>query len=68
MNSLDDADGWADLLDMVQKFPEYAVVINAAARTKTSTNSYGEIMKAALQDMARVNCVFSGLSTATGIP
>ena len=46
MNSLDDADGWADLLDMVQKFPEYAVVINAAARTKTSTNSYGEIMKA----------------------
>ncbi len=58
MNSLDDADGWADLLDMVQKFPEYAVVINAAARTKTSTNSYGEIMKAALQDMARELCVF----------
>ena len=31
---------------------------NAAARTKTSTNSYGEIMKAALQDMARELCVF----------
>ena len=37
LNSLDDADGWADLLDTVQNYPDYAVVINAAARTKTST-------------------------------
>ena len=53
LNSLDDADGWADLLDTVQNYPEHTVVINAAARTKTSTASYGEIMKGALQDMQR---------------
>ena len=32
LNSLDDADGWADLLDTVQNYPDHAVVINAAAR------------------------------------
>ena len=51
LNSLDDADGWADLLDTVQSYPEHAVVINAAARTKTSTASYGDIMKEALREM-----------------
>ena len=34
LNSLDDADGWADLLDTVQNYPEHAVVINAAAQAK----------------------------------
>ncbi len=58
LNSLDDADGWADLLDTVQNYPEHTVVINAAARTKTSTASYGEIMKGALQDMQRTLIVF----------
>jgi len=58
LNSLDDADGWADLLDTVQSYPEHTVVINAAARTKTSTASYGEIMKGALQDMQRTLIVF----------
>ena len=51
LNSLDDADGWADLLDTVQNYPDHAVVINAAARTKTSTASYGDIMKEALREM-----------------
>ena len=58
LNSLDDADGWADLLDTVQSYPDHSVVINAAARTKTSTASHGEIMKAALQDMQRTLIVF----------
>lgn len=58
LNSLDDADGWADLLDTVQKYPDYAVVINAAARTKTSTASYGDIMKEALREMQRELTVF----------
>jgi len=58
LNSLDDADSWADLLDTVQSYPEHTVVINAAARTKTSTASYGEIMKGALQDMQRTLIVF----------
>ncbi len=53
MNSLDDADGWADLLDTVQKYPEHIVAINAAARTKTSTASYGDIMIGALAEMNR---------------
>ena len=58
LNSLDDADGWADLLDTVQNYPEHAVVINAAARTKTSTASYGDIMKEALREMRRELVVF----------
>lgn len=58
LNSLDDADGWADLLDTVQSYPEHAVVINAAARTKTSTASYGDIMKEALREMRRELVVF----------
>jgi hypothetical protein len=58
MNSLDDADGWADLLDTVQRYPAHTVVINAAARTKTSTASYGEIMQGALREMQRELIVF----------
>ena len=58
MNSLDDADGWADLLDTVQNYPEHTVVINAAARTKTSTANYGDIMQGALREMRRELVVF----------
>jgi len=58
LNALDDADGWADLLDTVQNYPEHVVVINAAARTKTSTTSYGDIMKGALLEMQRELVVF----------
>ena len=53
MNSLDDADGWAVLLDTVHTHPEHTVVINAAARSKTSTASYGDIMQRALRRMQR---------------
>jgi hypothetical protein len=58
MNSLDDADGWADLLDTVQGHPEHTVVINAAARTKASTANYGEIMQGALRELQRELIVF----------
>ena len=58
MNALDDADGWADLLDTVQTCPDHAVVVNAAARTQTSTASYGDIMRGALRDMGRELVVF----------
>jgi MinD-like ATPase involved in chromosome partitioning or flagellar assembly len=58
LNPLDDADGWADLLDTVQSYPDHAVVINAAARTKTSTANYGDIMKGALRDLQRELSVF----------
>jgi len=58
LNSLDDADGWADLLDTVQSYPEHVVVVNAAARTKTSTTSYGDIMQGALREMQRGLTVF----------
>lgn len=58
MNALDDADGWAELLDTVQNYPEHTVVINAAARTKTSTASYGDIMQGALLEMQRKLIVF----------
>ena len=42
----------------VQNYPDHAVVINAAARTKTSTASYGDIMKEALREMRRELAVF----------
>jgi hypothetical protein len=58
LNSLDDAEGWAELLDTVQNYPEHTVVINSAARTKASTASYGEIMQVALKDMQRELTVF----------
>jgi MinD-like ATPase involved in chromosome partitioning or flagellar assembly len=58
MNSLDDADGWADLLDTVQGHPDHTVVINAAARTKASTANYGEIMQGALLELQRKLIVF----------
>lgn len=58
MKSLDDADGWAELLDTVQRYPEHTVVINAAARTKTSTANYGDIMRGALREMQRELTVF----------
>lgn len=58
LTSLDDADGWADLLDTIQKYPEHAAVINAAARTKASTQSYGDIMSEALRDMQRELAAF----------
>ena len=35
----------------LQNYQGYVVVINAAARTKTSTASYGGIMKEALREM-----------------
>jgi MinD-like ATPase involved in chromosome partitioning or flagellar assembly len=58
LNPLDDADGWADMLDTVQSYPDHAVVINAAARTKTSTTNYGDIMKGALRELQRELTVF----------
>jgi len=58
LNSLDDADGWAELLDTVQNYPDAAVIINAAARTKTSTAGYGGIMREALRQMQRGLVVF----------
>jgi hypothetical protein len=58
MNSLDNADGWSNLLDTVQNYPEHTVVINAAARTKTSTANYGEIMQGALRELRRELAVF----------
>ncbi|WP_302553113.1 hypothetical protein [uncultured Bilophila sp.] len=42
----------------MQNYQGYAVVINAAARTKTSTASYGSIMKEVLREMPRELTVF----------
>jgi MinD-like ATPase involved in chromosome partitioning or flagellar assembly len=58
LNTLDDADVWAELLDTVQSHPEHVVVVNAAARTKASTTNYGDIMKMALREMQRDLAVF----------
>ena len=48
-----------DLLDTVQNYPEHSVVINAAARTKTSTARYGDIMQEALapENLSNASCL-----------
>jgi MinD-like ATPase involved in chromosome partitioning or flagellar assembly len=53
MHKLDNADGWADMLNTVESHPEHVVVINSAARSKEGTSNYGELLKAALEALGR---------------
>lgn len=53
MRSLDDADGWAAMLNVVETHPEHVVVINSAARSEEGMTAYGELLKAALQVVER---------------
>ena len=53
MRHLDDADGWADMLNTVESHPEHVVVINSAARSKEGTTDYGELLKVALAELRR---------------
>lgn len=53
MRSLDDADGWAAMLNAVETHPEHVVVINSAARSEEGTTTYGELLKTALEMLGR---------------
>lgn len=53
MRSLDDADGWAAMLNAVESYPEHVVVINSAARSEEGTTAYGELLKTALEVLGR---------------
>jgi hypothetical protein len=53
MRSLDDADGWAAMLNAVESHPEHVVVINSAARSEEGMTAYGELLKAALHVVKR---------------
>ena len=53
MRGLDDADGWAAMLNMVETHPEHVVVINSAARSEEGTTTYGELLKTALEMWGR---------------
>lgn len=53
MRNLDDADGWAAMLNAVETHPEHVVVINSAARSQEGTTEYGELLKEALKALSR---------------
>ena len=53
MCKLDDADGWADMLNAIESHPDHVVVVNSAARSNEGTSNYGELLKAALEALSR---------------
>jgi MinD-like ATPase involved in chromosome partitioning or flagellar assembly len=56
--SLDDADGWIDLVDAINGHPDSAVVINTPARNNDGVKLYGETLTSTLKDLERELVVF----------
>ena len=50
---LDNSDGWLDLVDSVEDYPEHIMVINSAARSNTGIALYGETLKKTLPQLNR---------------
>ncbi len=46
---LDNSDGWLDLVDSVEDYPEHIMVINSAARSNTAIALNGETLKKTLR-------------------
>ncbi|MDR2055767.1 MAG: protein mobD [Desulfovibrio sp.] len=53
LNSLDDADGWSEMLTTVEGNPAHAVVVNSAARSKGGILNHGDLLKDALSELQR---------------
>ena len=51
--NLDNSDGWLDLVDSVEDYPEHIMVINSAARSNTGIDLYGETLKKTLPQLNR---------------
>ena len=55
---LDDADGWIDLVDLINTCPDSCVVINTPARNNDGVKRYGETLTSTLKDLGRELVVF----------
>lgn len=50
---LDTADGWIDLVNTCEKYSDYAVVINTAARNHKGMEQYGSLLTDTLEELNR---------------
>lgn len=51
--NLDSSDGWIELVNLADEFPEHIVVINSAARSNAGIEKYGATLKETLPELAR---------------
>ena len=51
--NLDVADGWIDLVNYCDEYPEHVAVINSAARSNTGMEKYGATLKETLGELKR---------------
>jgi hypothetical protein len=52
--SLDEKDGWLDMIDLIEKIPpEYDILVNTAARSNAGVGDYGSILNDNLQELGR---------------
>lgn len=50
---LDSSDGWLDLVDCVEDYPEHIMVINSAARSNSGIAKYGSTLRETLPQLQR---------------
>ncbi len=50
---LDTSDGWLNLVDKAEDYPEHMIVINSAARSNTGISKYGSTLKTTLPQLQR---------------
>ncbi|ENV52053.1 MobD [Acinetobacter junii CIP 107470 = MTCC 11364] len=50
---LDSADGWIDLVNTCEKFPDHIVIINTAARNHKGMEQYGSLLTGTLNELKR---------------
>lgn len=51
--NLDNSDGWIELVNFTDEFPDHFVVINSAARSNTGIEKYGVTLKETLGELNR---------------
>ena len=51
--NLDEADGWINLVNVLDGNPDHVVVINSAARNSVGVRAYGETLNGTLADLKR---------------
>lgn len=56
--NLDVSDGWIEMVNMADQFPEYCLVINSAARSNSGIEKYGMTLRETLSELNRELVVF----------
>lgn len=51
--NLDSSDGWLDLVNCAEDFPEHTIIINSAARSNTGIENYGATLRETLAGLNR---------------